>query len=553
MLTALSIRDFVIIDQLDLNFSSGLTALTGETGAGKSILLDALGIALGMRSEASFIRKGAAQATITTEFKLSSGHPALLLLDEQAINRESDHVLIRRVIQLQGRSKAFINDQPVSVGLLRQLGATLLEIHGQFDRLLEASSHRRLLDAYLNETELGQQVADAYHHWQGCEKNVFIAEQRLDHLRRHEDFLRYQLKELKALDLQPDEEEKLLTERAGLADFGKLFDVMRQAGQAMQGGAVLDQLQTALKSLQKFPAEQNSCIDAAVASLKGAVSEVTEALAQLDDLQTRVEDQPQRLQAIDDRLHALRVVARKHNKTVAELPAFYEQLHQDIENLDQAEGHVQQLQQLALQAKRDFYDQARKLRQRRLQAAAALDAAVMQELPQLKLPHAHFHTEVHELADTAWHEHGIDRVGFCVAMNKGQDLQPLEKAASGGEIARLMLSLKAILATTSAVSTIIFDEIDIGVGGAVGAAIGQRLAKLARNRQVLAITHSPQVAAAADHHYQVLKQDRHDQMRTNVVPLPLPNRYEEIARMLSGEQVTDEARAAAKSLLARYG
>lgn len=553
MLVALSICDFVIIDRLDLSFASGLTALTGETGAGKSILLDALGIAIGMRSEASLIRKGADQAIISAEFMVPLDHPATKLLQEQAIPVDNGPILIRRVIQGQGRSKAFVNDQAVSVGLLRQLGDLLLEIHGQFDRLLDAASHRRFLDAYLAKPPLIQTVQQHYHLWQQAENEAKLAAERLDHLRRHEDFLRYQLKELQSLRLQEGEEETLLAKRAGLADFAKLFDVMRQAGQAMGGGEVLNQLQMAFKALQKFPAQQNPCVDAAVSSLTRAISEVTEAMAQLEELQGQIEDQPQQLQTIDDRLHALRTVARKHNKLVGDLPNFYESLLQDINSLDKAEDHLQQLHLQVAKVKQQFYGVAQELMTARRQAAVALDQAIMVELPELKLPQARFVTQITELQESSWHEQGIDRVGFYVAMNKGQDLHPLEKAASGGEVARLMLSLKATLAKASPVATIIFDEIDIGVGGAVAAAIGQRLAKLAQHRQVLAITHSPQVAAAADQHYQVLKQEVSEQVRTKVVPLPLANRYEEIARMLSAEQVTEEARAAAKSLLARYG
>jgi DNA repair protein RecN (Recombination protein N) len=552
MLVSLTIQDFVIIRSLDLTFTGGLSALTGETGAGKSILLDALGIILGRRGDASLIRKGAEQTIITAEFSLTDTHDIRTLLETQSIPC-LDHLVIRRILYAQGRSRAFVNDQLVTVGFLRLLGDSLVEIHGQFDRLMDVSSHRSLLDAYLCQPDLMASVRGLYKDWRQAQELTTASALRLDHLKRHEDFLRYQLKELEALNLREGEEEELLAKRENLSGFSKIFEAVSQAYQLLGKSQVPLVLDQAHRSLQKVPSGSCPAVDQAMTALAKGLSELTEALAQLEDLHAQMEGQPQQLQHIDDRLHQLRAVARKHNTTIASLPGFCQQLHQDLEDLDQAEYRVAQLRQEEEKKKQIYKAEALRLSQLRLQKARELDAAIMAELPDLKLPNARFFTEVAQLEASHWHEGGIDRVNFLIAMNKGQELCPLEKAASGGELARLMLSLKAILATVSCTDTIIFDEIDIGVGGAVAAAIGHRLAKLSETVQVLVITHSPQVAALADHHFQVSKGETDQEVLTQVCALPLTTRYEELARMLSGEEITHEARAAAKKLLARFG
>lgn len=552
MLVSLTIRDFVIIRSLDLSFENGMSALTGETGAGKSILLDALGIVLGRRGEAGLIRKGAEQAIVTAEFCLPQNHDVRKHLEEQAITCEGN-LVIRRIIQPQGRSRAFLNDQLVSVGLLRQLADSLVEIHGQFDRLMDVSSHRSLLDDYISQQDLITTVRTSYKDWKHAGATVTAAEERLDHLKRHEDFLRYQLKELAALNLTEGEEEDLLAKRQDLSGFAKIFDAVSQAYGALEGAQTMAVIEQAHRALQKVTEGTSPAVDQAITALAKGLSEVTEAIAQLEDLHSQIDDQPQQLQRIDDRLHQLRGMARKHNTTIAALPEFYQQLRQDLEDLEQAEQRVELLRLEETKKRTIFHKEAKILFDLRLQKARELDTAIMAELPDLRLPNARFMTDVSEVDQAHWHESGIDRINFLVAMNKGQNLCPLEKAASGGELARLMLSLKAILATVSCVDTIVFDEIDIGVGGAVAAAIGHRLAKLSSHVQVLVITHSPQVAAIADHHFQVSKEDHEAEVLTNVIHLPLPTRHEELARMLSGEEITNEARAAAKKLLARFG
>lgn len=552
MLINLSIRDFIIIESLELNFESGLSALTGETGAGKSILLDALSLALGMRSDVSLIRQGAQEAVISAEFVLREASIVSDLLARQSIPVE-DSLIIRRTISTQGKSRAYINDHQVSITFLRELGDALLEVHGQFDRLLNMSSHRKLLDDYLLAPELLQSIKQAYTEWQGALHHYKEAAERLDHLRRHEDFLKYQLKELQTLNPEAGEELKLIEARQALSGFTKLFDVVHQAYQPLQSNSVLECLQQSWRFLQKLPESTDSHVDAATKSLGIAISEVTEAIAQLEELYSKVDDQPAKLQQIDDRLQSLRAAGRKHNVAVDELANFLAQLQQDLETLDQAEQKTEALFRMVESKKNVFLIVGRKLSELRAFKATQLDSSIESELPLLMLPNTKFKTVVTELSESDWHEGGVDKVQFLVAMNKGQELSPLEKTASGGELARLMLILKATLATAVTLPTIIFDEIDIGVGGSVAAAIGQRLAKLAKHVQVFAITHSPQVAAAADHHYLVVKEDAGDKMKTTVVRLPLSNRHEELARMLSGIEVTPEAIAVASKLLSRYG
>lgn len=548
MLVSLSISNLVLIESLTLSFESGLSVLTGETGAGKSILLDALGLALGMRGDTSLIRAGTDQAIVTAEFVVKSDHVIFDLLKNHGLI-PAETLIFRRIIAANGRSRAFVNDQLVSVGLLRQLGDMLLEIHGQFDRLLDAGIHRQLLDDFAHNAVLKDTVRQAYEAWQESVDKWRQSQERLDMLKREEDFLRFQLLALKKLDLQENEEETLLAQRQALSHVGKLYDAVQSAWKSLGGTALLDAMQGGQRALQKCQDLQDPKIMGALSSLTKAVSEMTEAISLLEEVQESFADSPEKLVLIDDRLHALRAAARKHGVTIAELPGYYQKLSEDLDNLDQAEGISQKLWLESERLGEAYKAAAQSLYENRAQAACDLDRSVGQELPALRLPQARFFTAVTLSPESAWSAQGIDHIEFQVAMNKGQEFCSLTKAASGGELARLMLALKAVLAAKSEIGTIIFDEIDIGVGGAVAAAIGQRFNALAQHVQVLAITHSPQVAASAQRHYHVSKADGGNKMRTNVVVLPLEKRYEELARMLSGAEITQEALAAAKTLL----
>lgn len=551
MLAALAIRDFVIIERMDLSFVDGFSVLTGETGAGKSILLDALGIALGRRAEAGLIRKGSDQATITVEFHPPKAHPVWQVLLDQGIEVDQS-ILIRRVLSASGRHRSFVNDQAVSLNLLRHLGDHLVEIHGQHDRLLDTAKHRELLDDFVNNRSLIEKVAHSFDLWQTMKADLEKEVERLHTLQRDEDFLRFQLKELEKLELREEEEQQLIEERQQLAHMGRLFDVLQQTQQHLGGTHVLDAVHSALRVLHRAQIQDNPSIVAATQALEKTVSELTEAVSQLDEIHTKLQGQPERLQVIDDRLHVLRGAARKHNLLVDQLPAYAQRLKEDLDHLADLEQRLEEMAAGVRKSKDAYYHHAHALFLERQRFGKQLDEAVMAELPDLHLPNAQFFTAVTVLPEEQWHKKGVDRVNFMVAMNKGQDLCPLEKTASGGELARLMLSLKAILARHSSVSTIVFDEIDIGVGGAVAAAIGQRLNQLAAHVQVLSITHSPQVAAAGASHFHVTKQDLGQSVGTKVIVLALEQRLEEIARMLSGSEITSEARAAAQNLLKRY-
>ena len=561
MLLSLSIKDLVLIDTLHLSVEKGLSVLTGETGAGKSILLDALGLALGMRGDVSLIRQGADQASVSAEFCIKDNpFVTKLLLDHGLTDEGTEAVstlVFRRILSRSGgqegtptgRSRAFINDQIVSVGLLRLLGDALLEVHGQFDRLLDPASYRTLLDEFAKAQTLRETVRQnfkawqqAYHHWQEAENN-------LNFLRQNEDFLKAQLAELKKLNAVAGEEDLLLQERADLAHIGKLSEAIREAATHLQTPPLESALHGATKSLQRAQGQGNGKIDTAIAALEKALVEVVEANAQIQDVSDQLANQPRRLQEIDERLYALRSAARKYGVMGDGLSELQQKRIDELASLEQATDLLAGYAKAAATARASYYETASELHRCRLEAATILEQAVMTELPALMLPQAQFKVQVNELPEAQWGELGLDRIDFMVAMNKGQDFCSLSKSASGGELARFMLALKVALASRSSIPTIIFDEIDTGVGGAVAAAIGERLATLANHVQVLSITHSPQLAAYAKTHFLVYKEDQGAFMRTSVRCLTPQERQDELARMLSGAEITVEAQAAALRLL----
>jgi len=562
MLLSLSIKDLVLIDTLHLSVPSGFSVLTGETGAGKSILLDALGLALGMRGDVSLIRQGAEQAIVSAEFCIKGAPQVMQLLQEHGFipegSRSSSTLIFRRIVSRTGnRSRAFINDQMVSVGLLRLLGDALLEIHGQFDRLLDPTSYRMILDEFAraqqNEAwDLPETVRQAFHAWRQAHAQWQEAETHLEALRQNEDFLKRQLEDLKKLNPLPGEEGNLLQERSSLASVGKLSEAVQETTHHLQGRlqapSVESTLYSAIKSLQRIQGLGDGKVSTAIAALERALTEVVEANAQVQEITDQLADHPRRLQEIDERLYALRSAARKHGVTADGLEAFQQKLVDQLASLDQANDLLATHAKAAMVAQTTYHEAASTLRHCRLEAAHLLEQAVMAELPPLMLPQAKFSVQVAELAESQWGESGLDRIDFMVAMNKGQDLCSLAKSASGGELARLMLALKVVLASQSSLSTIIFDEIDTGVGGAVAAAIGERLARLSDHVQVLAITHSPQLAACAKTHFLVFKEDQGAFMRTSVACLDAEASQNELARMLSGAEITAEARAAAQRL-----
>jgi DNA repair protein RecN (Recombination protein N) len=559
MLQSLSIRDFVLIEKLDLTFAresgsggSHLGALTGETGAGKSILIDALGLALGARAESGVVRRGAAQASIAAAFDLPKNHPAHAILREQGLDDE-DVLTLRRAIGADGRGRAFVNDQPASVALLRRLGDTLVEIQGQMDQhgLLDMTTHRGSLDAFAGLDKQASAVRAAWAAWRAAEQARAEAEAAAAAARRDEDFLRHAVKELEALAPKADDEETLAAERQLLRAGTALGEAVTQAlAELEQGKGAVHGLATAHRLIERNADKAAGRLDAALAALDRALSEATEAQAQLETARDALEFDPARLEKIEERLFALRALARKHSVTVPELAALAERMTAQLAALDSGEAGLKKLEAAAKAARSQFVGAAEAQAAARRKGAARLDKAVMSELAPLKLEKAKFVTEVAALAEADWSEAGTDRVQFTVATNPGAPPAPIARIASGGELSRFLLALKVCLAKVGDAATIVFDEVDSGIGGATAAAVGERLRRLAKEVQVLVVTHSPQVAAVADRHWLIRKTTTRTAASTDVLALDAKGRREEIARMLSGAEVTAEARAAADKLLA---
>ena len=551
MLAALSIRDVVLIDRLDLSFAPGLCVLTGETGAGKSILLDALGLALGARADAALVRQGAERATVSAEFDLPAGHPVLDLLRAQDL--PADGLMLRRVLSADGRSRAFVNDEPVSVGLLRQIGDALVEVQGQFDQrgLMDAANHRPLLDAF---GRLGPQLdaaAAAWQAWRAAAADLDRMRAEVEQARRDEDFLRHAVEELDRLDPKAGEEEALAETRATLMNRERIAEALQAAQGELSAGRGADgALRAAQRALERVADKTGGLFDAAIAALDRAAIELGEALTEIDAATARLEGGGARLEEIEERLFALRAAARKHSVEVDALPALLEDFRERLAALDDQGDLMARLAKAEAAARAAYAAAAAALTGARVEAAAALDAAVAVELPPLRLDKATFRTRVEPAPESAWGPGGADRVAFEVSTNPGTPFGPLARIASGGELSRFMLALKVVLAASGSARTLVFDEVDAGIGGAVAAAVGERLARLARAVQVLVVTHSPQVAARGEQHWHVVKREDGGLVFTRVEELDRAERREEIARMLSGARVTDEARAAADSLMA---
>lgn len=558
MLTTLSIRDVVLIEHLDLEFDLGLAALTGETGAGKSILLDSLGLTLGARSEASLIRQGADQAKVTALFHLPKGHPAEAVLEEAEITIEDGELSLRRTIGRDGRSRAHVNDQPATVALLRQLAPHLVEVHGQFDTqgLLDPRTHRTVLDAQAGLQRLVATVEEAWRVWREALERRRQAEHRLAEARAEEDYLRHSTDELRSLAPQPGEEAAMAEERKLLQNREKLLAAFTQAQEALEGQDGADKaLAAAQKPLFRLGDMAGPRVEALLATLERALAEVADAGAALATLAVDVDADAGALDRIEERLFALRALARKHQVGVDDLAALAEEFEQRLTLLDNAGGGLDALSSEEAAARGTYLASAAELSSKRREAAALLDGQVAAELPPLKLEKARFQTLIEPLSEDQAGPSGMDRVTFTVATNPGAPAGPLNKIASGGELARFMLALKVVLARRmkdqgGTAPSLVFDEVDSGISGAVADAVGERLAHLGADVQVLVVTHSPQVAARAIRQLRVEKgQTELGETRTGVTLLDAIERREEIARMLSGAVVTVEARAAADRLL----
>ena len=552
MLQRLTIRDVVLIDRLELNFHPRLSVLTGETGAGKSILLDALGLALGARADSTLVRHGADQAVVVAEFEITEDHPARRIIAEQELGGDEETILLRRVLGADGRSRAYLNDQPVSVALQKRVGETLVGIHGQFEnqRLLEPATHRGLLDAHGSLAPLLARTGETFDGWRQAEAASAKAEVALEEARRDEAFLRHAVDEVGALDPQPGEEAALAEKRTVMMHGEKLLEAMNEAAADLsEGQGAETMMRAAQRRLERVAPLAEGRLDGAISALDRAAVEVAEGVQQLEKASAEVDLDPRHLEQVEEHLFALRALARKHDVATNDLADLGVQLAERLASIEDGGADLERLRSAAAAARVAYVEAAKALHEARCQAAVRLDAAVTGELEPLRLGAAVFTTRVERMAEGEWGAAGSDRVAFRVSTNPGAPEGPLARISSGGELARFMLALRVVLARADPVPTIIFDEVDQGVGGAVAAAVGERLARLAEDFQVLVVTHSPQVAARGAHHWRVSKATAEAGALTTVDTLSEAARREEIARMLSGARVTDEARSAADRLL----
>nr|WP_294505799.1 DNA repair protein RecN [uncultured Rhodopila sp.] len=559
MLTALSIRDVVLIERLDLTFGPGLTVLTGETGAGKSILLDSLGLAIGARAETGLVRATAEQASVTACFTPPEDHAVAALLDEHGLTAE-DEIVLRRIVAKDGRSRAFVNDHPVGVGLLRRVGGLLVEVQGQFEQmsLADPARHAGLLDAFGTPPAIRQAVAETWRAWRDALKTLEQAREAIAAAERDEEWLRHAVDELATLAPRLGEEDALARERQRLQQNERRAEAIAAALSELtprdrRGSGPASSLRAAARSLQRLvPSGQPEAANPADPAL-AALERAEEALAEAETLLTRLaadaEVDPRLLEQSEERLFALRAAARKHAVAVPDLPELLDTLAARLAALETGAAEIAALEQAARDTRDRYAAAAGKLSAARTAASGKLEKAVAKELPPLRLDKARFFAEVSDLPEAGWGPGGTDQVRFLIATNPGQEPGPLARVASGGELSRLMLAMKVVLSAGSAVPTLVFDEVDSGIGGATAAAVGERLARVAEGVQVLVVTHSPQVAARGAAHLRVAKASGRDRTSTTVSQLGANERREEIARMLAGETVSDAARAAADDLL----
>ena len=553
MLRRLSIRNYVLISSLDIELGAGMAVFTGETGAGKSILLDALGLALGERATSGVVARGSDRASVAATFDAGQADAVRALLAAHDLDHDGE-LLLRRVVGADGRSRAFVNDTPTGVALLRQIGSLLVEIEGQTDQggLLDQAGHLVMLDEFAGHGPERVSLAAAHAAWRAAQSTQQEAESAHEASRREEDYLRHAVTELEALAPETGEEARRAAERATLLNGQKLAEALKAASAEIAAdGGVGARLRSARRAVERVAPLAGGALDALSEALDRAAIEAEEAEGALGAAQSALDADPGRLEAVEERLFSLRAAARKHRTDADSLVSLLTRLRGE---LDQIEGGADRLATLATKteaARQVYLDSAQEVSRARQHAARELDQAVAAELGPLKLDRARFSTALDRAAEGAESVTGIDRCRFMLATDPRADPLPLAKVASGGERARLLLALRVCLARAAGLSTLVFDEIDRGIGGAVADAVGERLARLSRDVQVVVVTHSPQVAARGDRHYRVSKSEGEQGAAASVTLLTDDQRREEIARMLSGARVTEEARAAADSLLAR--
>jgi DNA repair protein RecN (Recombination protein N) len=556
MLSALSVKNIVLIDQLNLTLEAGLNVLSGETGAGKSILLDALTLALGGRGDQSLVRKGFESGQVVAVFQLPPDHGARQLLRHSDIS-DNDELILRRVQYADGRTRALINDQSVSVNLLRELGGLLVEIHGQHDAraLVDEAIHRDLLDAFGAHLELAGKVRSAHGALVETQKLVDAQTRKIARAEKDEEFARHVVEELSQFSLQAGEEEVLAERRQHLMQLEKAVDEVRDADEILCGSqSPASALSSLLRRLQRKNSGEGDLFSPLIESLDHSLQAFEQTEDALENIKREMDFDPNELNEVEERLFALRAMARKHNVACDDLGEVLAHYQQSLKDLRKGEEELGRLRDGLEKAQKAYEQCAARLSGKRAAAAKALEEAVLGELPDLKLGAANF-IVAHDIDRSRVSAEGLDQIGFHVQTNPGTLPGPMFKVASGGELSRFLLALKVVLAERGSAPVLIFDEIDTGVGGSVADAMGRRLERLAQGAQVLAVTHAPQVAARARTHMLIEKQPVKAGafMRTNVRVLDEKGRSEEIARMLAGAQVSEEARAAARRLLSEVG
>jgi DNA repair protein RecN (Recombination protein N) len=552
MLARLSIRDIVLIERLDIDFSKGLAVLTGETGAGKSILLDAFALALGGRGDAGLVRHGAEQGQVTAVFDVPKAHPATLVMRENGLE-DTGEMILRRVQMADGRTRAFLNDQAISVQTMKAVGSTLVEIHGQHDEraLVDTATHRKLLDAFAGLEKDVAAVEDLWDVRRMARATLDAHRADMERAAREADYLRHSSEELTGLNPLDGEETSLAERRTAMMQGEKISEDLREAQAAVSGPqSMVSSLAAAVRKLERRAANAPSLVEPAVKAMDAALNSLAEAEQHLDAAVIAADFDPAELERIEERLFSLRAAARKFGTPVDELSALAQRFAADLALIDAGADRLKVLEKDATAADAAFDAAAQKLSAARIKSADKLNKAVNAELAPLKLDRAKFSTQIETDAASPGPQ-GFDRVEFWVQTNPGTKPGPLMKVASGGELSRFLLALKVVLSDRGSAPTLVFDEIDTGVGGAVADAIGARLARLAEKVQVMAVTHAPQVAARADQHLLISKSalDKGKRVATQVAALANDHRREEIARMLAGAEITAEARAAAERLL----
>lgn len=553
MLQQLSIRDIVLIEQAQVPFTNGLCVLSGETGAGKSILLDALGLAIGGRAESRLVRAGKEQGVVTAEFEVRD-HPGIhATLTELGIEAEGGQIIIRRVLQADGKSRCLINDQAVSVTALKSLGELLVEVHGQHDQrgLMDPSSHRDLLDDFGAHGKLRQATERAYREWRETLAELDSLKEQVARAEAEKAYLQHTLDELNTLNPQPGEEEQLAEKRQLMMGGEKRIAAIQSALAELQGNvSVASSLHAAVRLLSRSTALDAERLTSVHETLERAAQEVDDAVEELSRIAEESQFNPYELERLEERLFSLRGLARKHHCSVEELATLLAETRNKLSLLENQTGSLASLETRAATLREAYVSAAEVLSAARNKTAGKLEKAVMDELSALMMGGTRLTVSVEPLAESAWQAEGIDKVAFLASTNPGSPPAPLAKIASGGELSRFMLALKVAMRDLRSTPTVIFDEIDTGTGGAVADAIGKRLARLGEKAQVLVVTHLPQVAAKGNHHLFISKSVEQGHTRTKVVPLSQEERGEELARMLSGADITDEARSAARKLLA---